>query len=120
MIFKKNQALKTSAEKPKGGQGQILGLSFVNSENRPANTRAAMLATNTLPVGASIGFHVHQDNEEAYLLLEGKGLYTDSDKKDYSVEAGDWTLTRQGEGHALANCGEKPLVFAAIIFDAGN
>ncbi|MDR1488108.1 MAG: cupin domain-containing protein [Deltaproteobacteria bacterium] len=120
MIFHKNKAAKTKSERPKGGDGQILGLSFVNDSNRPANTRTAMIATNTLPVGSTIGFHVHDADEEAYLILEGQGRYTDADKLDYEVSAGDWTLTREGEGHALANTGDVPLVFAAIIYDAGK
>jgi mannose-6-phosphate isomerase-like protein (cupin superfamily) len=120
MIFKKNQAQKTAVDRPKGGQGQILGLSFLNEKNRPSQTRAAMMATNTLTVGSTLGFHVHEKDEEAYLILEGNGQYTDADKIDYPVGPGDWTLTRQGEGHALTNTGDTPLVFAAIIFDAGK
>ncbi|MDR1545802.1 MAG: cupin domain-containing protein [Deltaproteobacteria bacterium] len=120
MIFKDKDAVKATIDKAKGGVGQIFSNTFLNDANRPERTRAGMVAVNTLPPGASLGFHVHETNEEIYYFIQGQGLYTDADRRQYPIAAGDLTLTRQGEGHALDNAGAEPLVFAAVIIDEGR
>jgi mannose-6-phosphate isomerase-like protein (cupin superfamily) len=115
MLFKADKANKTTTDKPKGGIGLMSGLSYVAEKNRPDNTRLTMAAVNTLPPGGSLGVHTHQENEEIYLILEGTGIYTDQDGNTHPVGSGDLTLTRQTKSHALANTGNQPLVFAAII-----
>lgn len=65
----------------------------------------------TLQPSASIGFHRHEHNEDTYIIVSGIGLFTDSDGKSYQVTAGDVTIARKGQSHALANIGKEPLVF---------
>jgi mannose-6-phosphate isomerase-like protein (cupin superfamily) len=120
LILTNENAVKSVTEKAKGGVGHVSHLHFINAKNRPDSTRVAMAAINTIPVGSSLGFHIHDNDEEVYLILEGQGLYTDSNRQQYPVKTGDFTLARQGEGHALLNTGETPLVFAAVIVDSGK
>ncbi|MGN7046339.1 cupin domain-containing protein, partial [Neisseria sp. P0001.S010] len=67
------------------------------------------------PPGASIGQHKHTGNEDVYIIVSGKGLFTDSEGKQTEVGAGDITITRPGQSHALKNIGKKPLVFLDLI-----
>lgn len=69
----------------------------------------------TLQPGDSIGFHRHEHNEDTYIIVSGIGLFTDSDGKSYQVTAGDVTIARKGQSHALANIGKEPLVFIDVI-----
>ncbi|MDD2206027.1 MAG: cupin domain-containing protein [Aminobacterium sp.] len=74
-----------------------------------------MIGTMTLEAGASIGTHFHEDDEECYVILKGKGRYEDNDGSFHEVKAGDVTLTFRGEKHSLVNVDKDPLVFLAII-----
>lgn len=117
MIFYGKDRFEVVRQKVQDGEGEIRGLHPFNTEKRPENSHFKMVGEMTLPVGASIGFHIHENDEEIYIIVKGQGLYTDSDKNTYPVAPGDLTVTRQGEGHGLANVGDGPLVFTAVIAD---
>lgn len=117
MIFYAKTKVENVREKAMGGSGQIVGRHPFKLEDRPENTHFKMTGEMTLAPGSSIGFHVHEKDEEIYIITSGRGLYTDSDGQKYPVAVGDITLTRQGEGHGLANDGEGPLTFTAVIAD---
>ena len=115
MIFYAKSKVENCREKAQGGDGQILGRHPFKAEDRPENTSFKMIGDMTLAPGSSIGFHVHEKDEEIYIITAGQGIYTDADGSKFPVTAGDVTLCRQGEGHALANTGEGPLTFTAVI-----
>lgn len=114
IVYAKDRQPSVSHQ-PQGGEGLIEGLRSLTADNRPDRTCFRMAAQMTLPPDASIGFHLHPDDEEIYVILSGSGLYTDADGQTSPVGPGDLTLTRSGEGHALANNGQEPLVFFAVI-----
>lgn len=114
IVFAKDR-LPSVSRRPQGGEGRIDGLHYWAVGTRPDHSRFKMSAQMTLPPGGSIGFHLHPDDEEIYVILSGQGLYTDGDGRTSPVGPGDLTLTRSGEGHALANQGQEPLVFLAVI-----
>ncbi|MDR2442667.1 MAG: cupin domain-containing protein [Deltaproteobacteria bacterium] len=120
MLITSEQAARSITEKAKGGLGHVSHVHYINPKSRPASTRVAMAAINTIPVGSSLGYHIHETDEELFFILEGQGVFTDTDHKEYQVSSGDVTLCRQGESHGLVNSGTTPLVFAAIIIDSGN
>jgi len=69
----------------------------------------------TLRHGEFIGTHKHADNEDAYLIISGKGVFTDGDGNAWVVGPGDMTLARPGQAHGLANLFAEDLVFLDII-----
>lgn len=117
MIFYGKDRTPSVREKAQGGEGEVHGLHTLKGDNRPEKTRFKMFASMTLPVGSSIGFHEHAEDEEIYFINSGRGLFTDNDGSTHPVSAGDMTLTRRGEKHGLANTGDEPLVFTAVIAD---
>ena len=67
-----------------------------------------------LPAGASIGYHIHENEEEFFYVLSGCGEMDDNGVP-VPLKAGDATVTRSGEGHALRNTGVEPLEVLAVI-----
>lgn len=65
--------------------------------------------------GATVGFHKHHGESEFYYFLEGTGTYDDNGKGEYEIKPGMVTMTYDGEGHALANTGDTPMKFMAVI-----
>ena len=115
MIFFAKDKAEIVRQKPQGGEGEIRGLHPFAPDKRPEGTAFKIIGEMTLSPGAAIGFHVHQDDKEIYVIRQGRGRYTKSDGQAQEVGPGDVTLTRKGEGHGLANIGPEPLVFTAVI-----
>lgn len=70
------------------------------------------IAYAELPVGSTIGEHVHQDNDEIYFILDGEATL-DVDGNNEAISAGDIVLTRAGSRHSVYNV-TKTLKFYAI------
>lgn len=115
MIFYAKDRTASVREKVWDGEGEVHGLNAISANSRPENSCVQMIAENTLPKGASIGFHIHHENEEIYIVTKGQALFIDNDKQEYILNPGDSTLTRRGEGHAIAQHGDEPMTFLAVI-----
>jgi oxalate decarboxylase/phosphoglucose isomerase-like protein (cupin superfamily) len=61
-----------------------------------------------IPPGASIGRHTHGDDEELYLILEGRGTMH-VEGRDFPVRAGHVVLNPRGGTHGLVNDSDAPL-----------
>ncbi|MBR1822494.1 MAG: cupin domain-containing protein [Clostridia bacterium] len=68
----------------------------------------------TLIPGASIGYHVHENEIELFYFMEGNGRVRDDDQF-FDVSAGDSMATFSGHGHAVENTGDTNLVILAVI-----
>ena len=73
-----------------------------------------MAARIELEPGASIGYHRHADDEEVYVVLAGRGVYTE-EGQSAEAKAGDVFLCRQGNSHGLENNSADALILAAAI-----
>ncbi|OLE53605.1 MAG: hypothetical protein AUG51_12115 [Acidobacteria bacterium 13_1_20CM_3_53_8] len=71
------------------------------------------LAEEVLPVGAKVGRHYHNETEEIYYILSGRGLMTVGDETR-KVEAGDAIFIPLGQKHTLENNGDKPLTLLLV------
>ena len=99
-------------EKLRGGEGTVTNRHLFKKEELLAKARLA--AVTTLPVGASIGFHRHEKEEEIYYIISGTGQVMDEDQAK-EVSPGFAMLTGNGKGHSIKNTGDEPLVFLAVI-----
>ena len=92
------------------------GRKFVNttalSSQLPERVRT--FSTLTLVPGASIGYHVHENETELFYFLEGCGRVQDDDRF-HDVVAGDSMATFAGHGHGVENTGDTDLVILAVI-----
>ena len=69
----------------------------------------------TLPPGASIGQHKHTGNEDVYIIVSGKGLFTDSEGKQTEVAPETLPSPAPASPTHSKNIGKKPLVFLDLI-----
>ncbi len=67
----------------------------------------------TLPKGSSTGEHVHDGNEEFYLVMQGTGEMV-VNGKIYPVKRGSIGLVRNGASHGMKNIGEDDLVMVVV------
>ena len=98
-----------------GGKGTLYGEFAFIRDNAREQDAIKEIGFMTLKPGAYIGLHSHADNEDAYLILSGKGIFTDGEGNAWVVKAGDMTIARPGQSHGLANLYGEDLVFLDII-----
>jgi mannose-6-phosphate isomerase-like protein (cupin superfamily) len=66
-----------------------------------------------VPPNSTIGFHEHGENEEMYIVLEGKGLMK-IEEDEVTVGKGDMILNPAGGGHGLINNSGKNIDILVI------
>ena len=103
-VYKKADLAEWNRENAAGGKGPLLGHFAFNRHQTAAQDAFREIGWLTLPPGASIGEHKHTDNEDVYIT-----------GKQTPVGAGDITIARPGQSHALKNIGKEPLVFLDLI-----
>lgn len=94
------------------GQGEVTLTEALKKGDYNAPLR--LFSRITLPAGASIGYHVHEGEEELFYVLSGHGEMNDNGVP-VPLGPGDATVTRSGEGHSLRNTGDEPFEVLAII-----
>ena len=67
-----------------------------------------------LPPGAGVGLHAHEGDDEAWLIVRGRGQVSDSGVTT-EVGEGDAILTGKGNSHSITNTGVDTLEAIAII-----
>jgi len=90
---------------------------------------SAMLYQSTDPLGngiislasrvelqpeSSVGFHIHDCDEEVYGIVSGEGIY-EFDGGSCPVFPGDIFVTKKGMSHGLKNTGKGNLIFFAVV-----
>ncbi len=90
----------------KGGEGEVLV--------RMHNDDLGKVVQITLPVGASIGFHAHDDSYEVVYILSGCGTCRD-DEEVYPLHAGMVQYCPQHHWHSIINTGTEELRLLGII-----
>lgn len=73
-----------------------------------------MYAQITIPSGASIGMHSHEEDEEVITVISGKGVLK-INEDSYEIKKGDISLTKKGHFHSIENNEEEDLVLLAVI-----
>ena len=101
-----------SAKNKAGGKGEIFITHLLTPKEMVG--KCQMFASVKIPVGASIGVHKHDGNNETYHILSGKALYTDNGKT-YEVKAGETTFCADGDTHGIEAIGDEDLIFIALI-----
>ena len=73
-----------------------------------------MVTRLELDEGASISYHKHEDNEEVYQIISGRGLYCE-EGREKEVTAGDTLLCIMGNSHGIKNISKEKLILGAMI-----
>ena len=99
-------------ENMRGGEGTVEIAHAASPEMLPPGLR--LHARLTLPPGASIGEHVHENETELFYVLQGQGELLENGTWA-PLSPGDATSTGNGASHALRNSGDVPFVVMATI-----
>lgn len=112
-MYLKNEDVQMEAvENARGGKGTIYKTNFLTKNEMKDSSR--LFGKLVIPPGCSFGYHVHENEGEAYHILQGKGMYNDNGT-EYEVNAGDTTYTLHGCGHGIENIGDDDLILIALI-----
>ena len=110
MITRSAQQAHSIREAMRGGSKYVQFTDL--SAEVPARVRVYSILR--LIPGASIGYHVHENETEMFYFLEGNGRVQDDDQF-LDVAAGDSMATFSGHGHSVENTGDTNLVILAAI-----
>jgi len=72
-------------------------------------------AVATLPIGATAGYHKHEDTDEIFYIIDGKATIT-IDGESHEIKKGDIILTRMGSSHGITKVKEKLKFTVTEIF----
>lgn len=114
-MYPRDQLKKWDREKVAGGEGILYGEFSHTRNDAPQDWAIKEIGWMRLEPGASIGMHKHEVNEDTYIIVSGEGVFSDTEGKETPVKAGDITIARKGDTHALKNTGSTPLIFLDII-----
>ena len=82
------------------GQGKLLCRTVL--ERGDSNLGIQFIHSDILEPGATVGEHPHNDSEEVYFVIDGKGIMIfDGDK--FPIGPGDVCLVESGHSHGIIN-----------------
>lgn len=96
----------------RGGKGDVKIRNLLTEAEM--NGKGRLFGPITLEPGCSIGYHIHEGDNEIFYVLEGCPLYNDGGD-ERQVEPGDVLICPDGTGHALSNPTDKTVVVMAVI-----
>jgi mannose-6-phosphate isomerase-like protein (cupin superfamily) len=102
------QTLEESRKDHRGGQVSYL---LLGRRGRVTSRRLSL----TWVEGARRGEqppHRHEDNEQAYVIVQGRGLMKIGNERQ-EVERGTLILIPPGEVHSIESLGDEPLVYVS-------
>lgn len=100
----------------RGGQGDINLRSLLTGPEE-MNGKGRLFKLITIPVGGSIGYHVHEGESETFYIVSGSGQFDDNGAT-LPFAAGDVLFTPAGNGHGVQNTGDVPVQMVALILYA--
>ncbi|MDO4166893.1 MAG: cupin domain-containing protein [Eubacteriales bacterium] len=114
MIRRKEDVRIRTVKEAQGGKGEVYFHDWLLPEEAPGHGR--VFSTLVIPPGASIGFHEHHGDFEAFYVMEGVATVTDGEQVT-ELYPGDMTLCPEGAGHGTENRGDQDLVLMALIMN---
>lgn len=96
----------------RGGPGEVAIRHHFKKEE--INAPCRLCAQLVLKPGAGIGLHEHVNEDEIFIIQQGKGIVSDAGK-EVKIEAGDAILTGRGASHSITNTGNNDLIVTAVI-----
>jgi quercetin dioxygenase-like cupin family protein len=97
------------------GEGEVRSVKLYSDDDFTTSLR--FLYYMELPPGTSIGYHQHQNNEEMYIILEGRGLMT-VEGETREVSAGDTIMNKAFGSHGLQNHSDQDLKL--LVYEADS
>lgn len=112
MITKNCDITREERSNMRGGKGTITIEHWFKPDDFGAKVR--LCCRMIIPPGASLGTHIHENEDEVYIVLSGKGLIEENGEW-VPIAAGDSILTGHNGSHGVDNNSDEPLIIVAII-----
>lgn len=113
MIRKQDELKVEYREHMRDGAGTVQLTHFINGAAELYD-KGRLFAKITLQPGCGIGYHVHEADSEIFYILKGTAQYNDNGT-DTVVKAGDVTICKKGEGHAIHNATDEVVEVVAVV-----
>ena len=113
-MYKPRSAFATEVRTAmRGGDGSVK-IEHIWKKGEEMGSPTRMYSRLILQPGCSIGWHVHENEEEIFYILAGEARIDDNGT-EVIASVGDSVITRSGEGHSVANVGTDTLEILACI-----
>ena len=99
-------------ENMRGGEGVVTIENLLTPDE--LYDKGRLFAKITVGPGDSIGYHIHENEMEAFYIINGEAEMSDNGEP-VVLKAGDTILTKSGEGHSVKSVGKTPLEMIALI-----
>jgi len=98
-------------------ESRIIGGAEINAiiKDEEFFGKGRMFAHVRLGKGETVDWHIHTGEIEYYYIISGAGIFTNSNKTEQTVYAGDVCTMELGGGHAIRQTGDETLEFIALI-----
>lgn len=115
MIYRTREQMELDPrENVRGGVGTVTFQHVLSKEEMLGHGR--MFAYMIVPVDATVGLHQHDNEQEFYLILSGKGRYQHDDEF-FDVGPGDLVSVDDHHSHGIVNTGDEPVVALAWMLN---
>ena len=115
MIRRKEEIRIRPVQNAQGGEGEVVFYDWLLPEEAKGHGR--VFSKLVIPPGASIGYHTHEGEFEAYYVLSGEAT-VDDNGTSLVLREGDMHLCKDGDGHGTKNCSDRDLVLLALILNS--
>ena len=113
MIKRKNELQAKINENMRGGEGSVRLDALLTTEE--IYNKGRLYSKISVSPSGSIGFHVHENEMEAFYIIKGIGEFDDNGEKS-EVYPGDVLYTPSGHGHSIKNLSDaEELEMVALI-----
>ena len=112
MVRKKEECPVSLRENMRGGNGTVKITDYVNKEE--LYNKGRLFADITLEPGCGIGEHIHEGEEEIFVVTAGAVVYNDNGIEK-QCKVGDVLLCNDGEKHSIRNEGDVTASVVALI-----
>ncbi|BAI81463.1 conserved hypothetical protein [Deferribacter desulfuricans SSM1] len=114
MIVRLNNIEPKEVTKPKDGRGSLINFGYEAATKFGGQIK--MFSVVELKPDSKVGYHIHENDMEIYLILDGKAVVNDSGTEEL-LNPGDMLITPKGEGHSIENKTNEPITFLAVIIE---
>ena len=112
MIRRASECKPEYREHMRGGAGTVKMTSYVTKEE--LYNKGRLFGDITLEPGCGIGAHVHEGEEEIFVVTRGTVIYNDNGT-EHTATVGDILICNDGETHSIRNEGTAPASVTALI-----
>ena len=114
MIRRSDEIKERRVQNARGGDNEVIFYDWMKPEDAKGHGR--LFSKLVIPPGASIGYHEHSGEFEAFYVISGEATIDDNGKQEV-IKAGDMAICKDGEGHSTRNNDSEDLVLIAMIMN---